>query len=188
MEQGRFKQRIVGGLVLVALGAIVIPFLLDMHQESEWWGNGNIPQKPDNGFITRVLPLEEWSRQAESELKEGSAQLNAQAPVRPTEQQPAQPAPKQKTIAPSPAAPAVSAVKAGWVVQLASFSNAKSAEELRDQLRQKGYRAFVERLDQGGQAVFRVRIGPEAQRASAEAIQTRLERELKLKTMVMSYP
>ncbi|MEJ2567023.1 MAG: hypothetical protein P8141_13890, partial [Gammaproteobacteria bacterium] len=77
MDRNHFKQRIVGALVLVALGAIVIPFLLDMHEGGEWWGKGNIPKSPANGFVTRVLPLDQWSKQARSAMTDASQQLDA---------------------------------------------------------------------------------------------------------------
>lgn len=213
MERSQIKQRIVGGLVLVALGAIVIPFLLDMHQADQWWGKGNIPKKPENGFVTRVLPLEEWSNQAQSELAEGTRQLNAHAPAaKGAGQSPPPPVTAPQAPTPSPSlAPATAAVASkpasapsstpaaamtsgaeagleGWVVQLGSFSSEKNAEELRERLQKKGYRVFVEHIKQGGQTAYRVRIGPEQQRAAAEAIRDQLVHDLKLKAIVLHIP
>ena len=206
MERSQYKQRIVGGLVLVALGAIVIPFLLDMHKEDQWWGKGNIPKKPDNGFVTRVLPLEEWSKQARSELAGAAAASKSVAPTAQSDaatsspvagQAPPQapiptPAPKTTAIPSSPpvapAAGGAATALEGWVVQLGSFSSERNAEELREQLLKKGYRAFVDHLKQGRQAVYRVRIGPEQQRAAAETIRNQIERDLKLKAIVLHLP
>lgn len=191
----------VGGLVLVALGAIIIPFLLDMHQGEEWWGAGNIPKKPTNGFVTRVLPLNEWSKQAQTDMADGSQQMDA------VSARPAAPAsgaivmPKRAET-PAPATPSLSrpsdpaapptAVKSGdaegWVVQLGSFSNKKNADELVGRLQQKAYQVFVEKIAQDGQTVYRVRIGPQSQRADAEAIRDKLARELQLKAMVLHFP
>ena len=206
MERNRFKQRIVGGLVLVALGAIVIPFLLDMHPGEEWWGKGNIPKKPDNGFVTRVLPLDEWSKQVQGDLAKGSQQLDAVS-----EHSPAAPIPDQAHV-PSPSEPSPPAAHAqpsapetspavavpqgsggaggaeGWVVQLGSFSNQKNADELREKLQKMAYHVFVERIAQDGQTVYRVRIGPQRQRSDADTIRDRLARELQLNAMVMHYP
>lgn len=206
MERNHFKQRIVGGLVLVALGVIVIPFLLDMHPGEEWWGKGNIPKKPDNGFVTRVLPLDEWSKQAQDDLAKGSQQLDAvpaHAPAAPTPDQghapsPSEPAPPAAPAPPS--APETSPPVAtpqgaggagsteGWVVQLGSFSNQKNADELREKLLKMAYHVFVERITQDGQTVYRVRIGPQRQRSDADTIRDRLAHELQLKAMVMRFP
>lgn len=204
MQRNHYKQRIVGALVLVALGAIVIPFLLDMHQGNEWWGKGNIPQKPTNGFVTRVLPLDEWSKQAQTEMAEGSKQLGAvpdhapaapaagqpqpssqSAPATPGADAPAPPPPSSPVTSPSAAA---GDETQGWVVQLGSFSNQKNADELVAQLQKKAYRVFVEKITQDGQTVYRVRVGPQRQRADAEAIRDKLARELHLKVMVLHFP
>lgn len=208
MERSKFKQRMVGGLVLVALGAIVLPFLLDMHREGEWWGKGNIPKKPEGGFVTRVLPLQDWSKQAQSDLEEGAKQLDAVPAAAPAVDDAGKPhASVQPSPAPgaafppaakssSPASPPVSkpaaavggAAAEGWVVQLGSFASQKNAEELRERLQKRGYRAFVEDIKQDGQTVYRVRIGPERQQSDAEALRDRVAHDLRLKAIVLRLP
>ena len=76
----------------------------------------------------------------------------------------------------------------GWVVQLGSFSNQANAEELVARLRKQGYQVFVEKVAQGGQTIYRVRIGPQRQRADAEAIRDKLARDLQLKALVLHLP
>lgn len=174
--------------MLVALGAIVIPFLLNMHEEDQWWGKGNIPKKPDNGFVTRILPLEEWSKQAQSEL-EGVAvppPSPAVAPALQTSTPKTIPTPPSTSA--SPVVNGAATAVEGWVVQLGSFSSEKNAEELRVQLLNKGYRVFVDQIKQGGQAGYRVRIGPEQQRVAAETLRNRIEHDLKLKAIVLHIP
>ena len=209
MERNHFKQRIVGGLVLVAVGAIVVPFLLDMHPGAEWWGTGNIPKKPSNGFVTRVLPLDEWSKQAQTDMAKGSKQMSTVAPpsaAASVAQQPqrsdttpasaTQPstvplAPRSSGAETRPMAADPSSAAAdteGWVVQLGSFSNKKNAGELSDKLRNMSYRVFVDKIAQDGQTVYRVRIGPQRQRADAEAIRDKLARELQLNAIVLHLP
>ena len=73
-------------------------------------------------------------------------------------------------------------------MQLGSFSNKKNADELVGRLQQKAYQVFVEKIAQDGQTVYRVRIGPQSQRADAEAIRDKLARELQLKAMVLHFP
>ena len=210
MERKHFKQRVVGILVLVALGVIVIPFLLDMHPGKEWWGNGNIPKKPDNGFVTRVLPLNNWAKQAQSELAQGKKQIDSISPHTPAESDAMQPQPstpqetaKTNTTAPSPAQAAGTGNAAaladtspiaksknveGWVVQLGSFSSQKNADELSGKLRKQAYQVFVDEITQDGKTIYRVRIGPQRQRADAERIRDKLVRELQLKPIVLHVP
>lgn len=208
MDRNHFKQRIVGALVLVALGAIVIPFLLDMHEGDKWWGNGNIPKKPANGFVTRVLPLDQWAKQAQSTVADASQQVDAvpthppapsaaapasgpSASATPSPVMPSNPVSTQSASAPaavgSQASTPASAVE-GWIVQLGSFSSQANAEELVARLRKQAYQVFVEKAVQGGQTIYRVRIGPQRQRADAEAIRDKLARELQLKALVLHLP
>lgn len=75
-----------------------------------------------------------------------------------------------------------------WIIQLGSFSSEQNALALRDQLRAKGYTAFVEKIKSGGSQLFRVRVGPELERARADALRDKLEKETKQKGIVERYP
>jgi DedD protein len=86
-----------------------------------------------------------------------------------------------------PAHPSAAGVTA-WVVQLGSFSSAENAESLNKKLRQAGYSAFVEPLQQGGTKVFRVRVGPELRRSSAQTVRDRLQANMGLEGIVVPYP
>jgi DedD protein len=61
-----------------------------------------------------------------------------------------------------------------WAVQLGSFSNKENAEDLAASLRKQGYAAFVSQLQTDSGVLHRVRIGPQKDRASAEAMAARL--------------
>ena len=116
----------------------------------------------------------------------------APAPTKPSVSKPAPVTAPATTPARAPVAPSSatrSPAKApanAWVVQLGSFSSEQNAWALRDKLRNKGYHAFVERVSEGSKMVIRVRIGPELQRAKAEAVQQKLEKEMKIKGIVMA--
>lgn len=64
-----------------------------------------------------------------------------------------------------------------WVVQLGSFASRENAEKLAVTLRAKGYRAFVSEFHGSSRTLYRVRVGPEQDRARAEAIAARLARD-----------
>ena len=61
-----------------------------------------------------------------------------------------------------------------WAVQLGSFSNQQNAENLAASLRGQGYAAFLSQLQTGSGPLHRVRIGPQKDRDSAEAIAAQL--------------
>lgn len=78
--------------------------------------------------------------------------------------------------------------KSAWVVQLGSFKNKANARRLADRLRTAGYRAFMRDMKSAkGNASTRVYIGPEFKQASAMKISSKLEQQMKLRGMVLTY-
>jgi DedD protein len=74
-----------------------------------------------------------------------------------------------------------------YVTQVASLGTAASAQELAAKLQDEGYSAFVESAEVGGRTYFRVRVGPEADRSSAEKTAAKLRRTYK-DPFVQRYP
>ncbi|GAB4348059.1 MAG: hypothetical protein Kow0073_00540 [Immundisolibacter sp.] len=98
------------------------------------------------------------------------------------------PAPKPAAAAPRPAPPPTPAVQQAWVVQLGVYGNLKTAIDLRERLRKSGYSAFTEEIGTPHGKALRVRVGPELERAKAQALRDRLQRETGHDGIVMSYP
>lgn len=105
---------------------------------------------------------------------------------------PAPPAAAAKAAAPAPAAKPAAAPAAGklsaWVVQAGSFADENNAKTLLFKLRQAKIPAFVEMIPSPSGNTYRVRVGPELDRARAEAIQKKMESEAGVKGMIVSYP
>ena len=64
-----------------------------------------------------------------------------------------------------------------WVVQVGSFSSAKSADALVAKLRLSGLTAFSEQVIAANKTVYKVRIGPEINRDKASALARRVKTE-----------
>jgi DedD protein len=62
-------------------------------------------------------------------------------------------------------------------VQLGSFASRPNAEKLADELKRGGYSAFVSEFRGSGKVLYRVRVGPEQDRARADALAQRLARD-----------
>ncbi len=71
-------------------------------------------------------------------------------------------------------------VELAWVVQVGSFSNSRNALALRDKLRSKGYRTFVESIETDAGKMYRVRVGPELDKSKIESAQKKLKEQEKL--------
>ena len=94
------KQRLVGAIVLVALGLIIIPAVLDFSRDERADMKGvEVPPGPD-AMQMEVLPLDEWSQKVEPGIQHQPQPASAGEAVESSE--PPEPAPDQS----APAAPA----------------------------------------------------------------------------------
>ncbi len=75
-----------------------------------------------------------------------------------------------------------------WVIQVASLASPEAARELQDELRAKGYPAFVEQADVRGRRYYRVRIGPEVERRRADQLAEQLAADTGGQPLVQRYP
>lgn len=96
-----------------------------------------------------------------------------------TEPEPEPAAPEPEPAAPAPAAPAGS-----LVVQVFSSSNQVQAQSVVDQLRSGGYPALLSPVEVSGRTMYRVRIGPYADRSAAERIAEAVRRDYRLETWI----
>jgi DedD protein len=85
----------------------------------------------------------------------------------------ATPAPAPRTETPRAAAPAANGA---FAVQLGSFRTKDNADRLVRDMTAKGFNAFVAPITSGGRELYRVRVGPTRDRASAEALAAQLRR------------
>ncbi len=76
---------------------------------------------------------------------------------------------------------------AGFAVQVGVFSREDNANALRERLRGAGFSAWVERVS-GESAAWRVRVGPEADRAAAERLRRALHERMQLQGMIVTHP
>lgn len=198
MEENRLKQRLVGATVLVALGVIFIPMFLSGEQSSALLST-NVPPPPAElsdlepidlsalpkdaaPMPARPLPIEEERAVEPAHPPPPPAEsVSETAPeTPPAPQEPASAAHKDSTAEGAPAK--------AWVVQLASFSRESNALGLRDKLLAGNHHAFVETVDRGENTVYRVRVGPEVRRDTAERLRERLLKETDLEGLVMPHP
>jgi DedD protein len=103
---------------------------------------------------------------------------------------PAKPAPAPAAPTPAPAAPAAdtnrvdaNGLSITWAVQVASLSNRANADNLQKTLRTQGYNAYIRTSD----GVNRVFVGPLIERAEADRLRDQLDKQQKLKGIVVRF-
>lgn len=94
-----------------------------------------------------------------------TATTTASAAARPVVAPPPAPAPAVAQPAPPPAA----AARGGWAVQVGAFGSTAAAGKVVNELGSAGFRAYVSPVQRGGKTLYRVRVGPEADRSRADA-------------------
>lgn len=191
MEEGRLKQRLVGAVVLIALAVIFIPMLLSGGREMEMPVFGsNVPER--SAEITNIKHID---------IKE--IQKTESHPINPKRIPIAHGLPEPKIVKEKKTKSIVDKIvtltekekekkpvikKTVWAVQVGSFNKRSNALGLKDKLRKKKIHAFVERIMKNNKVIYRVRVGPEITRKKAEALKTKLKKELKLSGLVVKHP
>ncbi len=156
------QQRLVGAIVLVALGVILVPALLDgSGYKSRHDRNVEIPVKP-------LLPT----------LKE--VKMPPVAVVAPVDVRKNRVEQKKKETPPEPVQ--------SWTLQVGTFSKESNALAFRDKLRNEGYSAYSEISQSNGKASYRVRIGPELEKIRLEEIQAKFKKEKKDEGFILRHP
>ncbi|MEX0730884.1 MAG: SPOR domain-containing protein [Aquisalimonadaceae bacterium] len=214
MEQ-RHKQRIIGAVVIVALGVIFLPMLLrgpvergglDVPME--------IPPRPDSPISGQPAPtprevepraLERIPIRAPERDTAAAAPEPTSQPTEPASESP-EPVPEPDEVPEPPAdavtesepepepepepqpRPPASAELASFAVQVGSFRNQDNAMGLRNRLRDQGFSAFVEEATAGGNPIYRLRVGPVVDRAEAEELARRLRQTADLDGLIVSHP
>ena len=92
-----------------------------------------------------------------------SSQTQTPAPAAPPEQEP------------SPAKPVPAGDGPAWIIQVASLTEQRRAESLEQELRAKGFPAFIEQAEVNQKLYHRVRVGPEIDRKRIESMAASLK-------------
>lgn len=159
------KHRLIGAGVLVALAVIFLPMLVKGPAPDGGAKDVSlhVPEAPQDGFETRELPLV------------GDAGPAAPAPL--------QPAPGTSVTSPDAngaaaaanpdaadlAVPASAVAAGNYAVTFGAYASAGDADKVIARLKQSGLPGFSTQDSINGRPAWRVRVGPYADQAQAEA-------------------
>ena len=184
------KERIIGAIVLVVFAVLVVPIFLDGPP-----GEGEVitetvtlPGQSEQKMQTRVLERNRSTPEPIEDGRTGRETATVAAPE-PNEEttsgrEPgtvATPEPKEErrsggNTATAPASePEETSTTGMWAVQRGAFSDPAKADKLAADLRKQGFAAFLTKVSTDKGQLHRVRIGPQADRAAAEAVAKKLQ-------------
>ena len=158
------QQRIVGAIVLVTLGVIFIPALLDgSGYRSRQVQDIEIKDKPEFPPLTqkKVEPIAtplEVNRQEQTKQQKSDTRQSHKKPIK------------------------------SFALQVGTFGSNENAEKMRDQMREAGYTAFVHKSTSKGKTSYKVRVGPELERSVLEKIKSDLKKSKKIDAYVVNHP
>lgn len=197
----KFQNRLVGTIILVALGVIILPGLLDgkkKHYQDEFAAIPLVPKPGDSDELDATPPA---SQQLPSQPPEGAGEAVEQSSRPANSGQPAAPLPdaasgsrqpetlappEMKTTPPAPVKPEPKPVARpeskpvpkpqapkgqAWVVQLGALKNADKVSEIVAKLRLSGYRVYTSPSAPVQGQITRIFVGPDA---SKEKLQSAL--------------
>ncbi|EPP0346485.1 cell division protein DedD [Escherichia coli] len=186
----KFQNRLVGTIVLVALGVIVLPGLLDgqkKHYQDEFAAIPLVPKAGDRDepdmmpAATQALPTQPPEGAAE-EVRAGDAAAPSLDPAtiaaNNTEFEP-EPAP----VVEEKAAPTGKA----YVVQLGALKNADKVNEIVGKLRGAGYRVYTSPSTPVQGKITRILVGPDASKDKLKGSLGELKQLSGLSGVVMGY-
>lgn len=162
--EAALQQRVVGAIVLVTLGIIFIPALLDgSGYKSRQVQEIEIKQKPVFPPLSQKIvkpiptPLQQNKIQQEK-IQQADPKQAHKKPV--------------KTFA----------------LQVGTFASNENAEKMRNEMRKAGYIAFVQKSSAKGKTSYKVRIGPELERSVLEKIKNKLKKSKKVDAYIVNHP
>jgi DedD protein len=196
MDQG-LKERLVGAAVLVAIAVWLIPWVLDgpeegaeapasslqlpsaeepMPMRTQTLKLGDAPeQTAGSAPVPVTTPTAQPAAAPPEPAKDATASPREREPEGEARLAAATGAAERPTVAPPKAEPAAAAPKpeakaqGDWTVQLGSFEDEANAKRLAQRAGTFGYKAEVSSSRSGSKMLYRVRVGPQATRAAADA-------------------
>ncbi|TDR43256.1 DedD protein [Tahibacter aquaticus] len=128
----------------------------------------------------RLGPFEDRSTAESARLKLQKADAKLKGAV--VELAQAQP----KADAPAAAVPANRA--GGWAVQLGAFKSQDEANKLLARSKSAGFPSYVDSTGAGAEKLWRVRLGPEPDRAGSEKLRDQVKQKLAISGMIVTLP
>ncbi len=193
------RYRLVGAVILIALAVIFLPWLFDgAGYQYMTDAEDPVPEAPQFAEPDVPLPSERDTRMRdeapEDEMETPGMDTSRVAEARrlPSDldaeddmagDDAAQgPEPLRREGEPT------QEVSSGWAVQVGSYRDGDNAREQERALRDAGLAAFIEDVTVDGETVYRVKVGPRADREAAIRLREDLEEERGLSGIVVTFP
>ncbi|WP_017942109.1 MULTISPECIES: SPOR domain-containing protein [unclassified Thioalkalivibrio] len=187
------RFRLVGAVILIVLAVIFLPWLFDGAGYEYMSGiDDPVPPAPTFAEPDIALPSERPSPRRDAgpaaPAPERDAPVAELRSLENGEGVAAAGAEPERTEPPVRAVERDEPVQAGWAIQVGSFRDEDNARDQSARLRDAGWPAFIDDSTADGRPIYRVKVGPLAQREEAVKLGERLQDELELSGIVVAHP
>ncbi len=197
------KQRLVGALILVALGVVFWPIIF-VEPDEEQLAEQYLPppevsvadiESPQVGALGESPEREAHTDSVASALpgnavapgEEGSSPPPVESSATAELSDTSSSSGSVRTEAPQRPAMDAGGVPVAWTLQVATVSSGDKAENLRQQLLAMKYKVYVTTVPAGGKKLYRVCIGPQVERVELEKLQSVINAKFGVTSMVARY-
>ncbi len=186
------KQRLVGALILLALGVIFWPIIFVQPDTEEIARQGGIPPQPDVPTSPLEPPDSSDLRASEpiqihaGEVASEQAPMSTAAPGAAPDSTPRM-SENVRSEPPEELVLDADGVPVAWILQVASVSDADKAEALRQRLLALEQKAYVQKISSDGRTYYRVYIGPKFEQARLEQLRPEIDAEFGVSSILRRY-
>ncbi len=186
------KQRIVGTIVLLALGLIFLPIVFDGQGSYQPSVSSRIPPAPEVPILPEPQPSRPQILIEETALAGGNDSAEEVEREQPG-QESLQEAEEVAVVESEPAfqreVPVLdeTGLPQGWSVRLGTFANAANAENLVNRLLEAEYKAYSRIISANESTMTAVFVGPWLERGRVEQFQQELQERFQLNGMIVRY-
>ena len=201
------KQRLVGALILVALGVVFWPIIFVARDGDTRELRVAVPEAPpvdlsplpapDSAALRRAPLAQAQQAQAQAQgAEQGPAPEPFDSDPHILEPLPALPAsadtPPPASLEPAREtlqAPAIDAdgLPIAYALQVATMGQRERAETLRDELLKAGYKGYLQRLRRDDRTLYRVLVGPRYQRDDLAPVKEAVDRTWRVESLIIRY-
>lgn len=175
------KQRVVGAIVLICAGLILWPMLFSAGINPRMDTSSQIPPIPEFEKYTVAEPVRPENVKPVPETVPEPEPPRDSAPPPPPKVAGSAPKPTEKPALDQRGLPE------GWLLQVASLSDVKNAQQLSEKLRKDGYKAFIRQVQTTSGTVQRVYIGPKMTRDAFDKDRVQIDKKYRVKSLVVHY-
>ncbi|MDC0361985.1 SPOR domain-containing protein [Halioglobus sp.] len=193
------KQRLVGGLILVALGVIFWPIIFVQSDRDAISDIGEIPSKPAVPSLVIDPPSDEGLRFSEpsapavdSEDRETYIDLPSSSQSSAIEREAgaadqSTSAHEPRDVRPESLRMDEDGIPIAWTLQVATLSSKVAADKLLKELLAHDYKAYIAQVMRNEKSLYRVCIGPQFEKIQLQRLKSDVDARYNVKSLVARY-